>query len=148
VRSPVPKRPRAAGQVERLERVVQGDCAAPQKLRLGRARRAGSGRGTKPQHHGCVARTWLESPGRGRRVGAGRGTTPEHHGYVARPWRQWPVRGWRVGAGGDVAPEHHGYVARPWWQWPVRGRRAGAGRHTGLSRPWTLLLLFLGILSF
>jgi hypothetical protein len=39
----VPRRPRASGQVERIERLVQGDCASPQQLRLGRGLRADAG---------------------------------------------------------------------------------------------------------
>ena len=50
------------GQVGRLERVVQGDCSAPQKLRLGRGRRAGA-RDTAPQHHDFVARPQRRAEG-------------------------------------------------------------------------------------
>jgi hypothetical protein len=50
------RRPRTSGQADRLERLVQSDCAAPQKLRLGRGRRAGAGRDTTAQYHAYVAR--------------------------------------------------------------------------------------------
>ena len=87
-RSSVPRRLRASGQVEGLERVVQGDCAAPRQLPLGRWRRAGAGRDTAPQHHDCVAQHRRESPGGGRGAGAGRGTAHLHHAHVARPSRK------------------------------------------------------------
>jgi len=86
--SPTAKTP---GQVEQLERVVQGDCAAPQRLRLGRRRRAGAGGDTAPQHHGYVAQPLQEWPWRERRAGAGRGTALQHHGHVAQPLLQRPV---------------------------------------------------------
>jgi hypothetical protein len=94
----VPRRPRASGQVERLERAVQGDCAAPQKLRLGRGRRAlaeilrvnttiasldlcdndlGEGGGR------ALAQTL-----RVNTTIASLNTARQHHGYVARPSRQ------------------------------------------------------------
>ena len=79
--------PRASGEAERLERVVQFECAAPRMLRRGRERRAGTGRGTAPQHHGYVALPWRQSPRTGRRPGAGRDTAPQHYACVARPWR-------------------------------------------------------------
>jgi len=103
--------PEASGQVERLERVVQGDCAAPLQLPLEEWRGAGAGTGTAPRHHAHVARSCRKWPGRG--AGAGRDTAPQHHGYVVQPWLQCPVRGRRAGAGRGTAPEHHGYVAQP-----------------------------------
>ena len=57
------RRPRASGQVERLELGVAW-CKV------------------------TVLR--LEDCERGRRTDAGRGTVPEHHGHVDRPWLQWP----------------------------------------------------------
>jgi hypothetical protein len=56
------RRPRTSGQADRLERLVQSDCAAPQKLRLGRGRRAGAGRDTAPEHHTYAARPFTHKP--------------------------------------------------------------------------------------
>jgi hypothetical protein len=64
-----------------------------------------------------------------RYCGTGRGTAPQQHACIAGPLRQWPGRGRRSGAGGgDTAPPHHACVARPWQESPERGWRAGAGR--------------------
>jgi hypothetical protein len=46
--------------------------SGPEGVEKHRGRGAGSGRGTAPQHHACVAQPWLGSPRRGRGAGAGR----------------------------------------------------------------------------
>jgi hypothetical protein len=103
-----------------LERLVQGDCAAPQRLRLGRRRRGRCGE-TATQHQGYVAQPGFQWLGRGRRAGSGIGTPPQHHICVDRPQKQSPRRGRRAGAGRDTAPQHNAHVAGPQRLWRGRG---------------------------
>ena len=51
-----------------------------------RIRRAGAGRGTAPQHHGCAAQPFKVTAVVWERAdGAGRGTAPQHNVCEARP---------------------------------------------------------------
>jgi hypothetical protein len=115
--------PRARGQVERLERVVQGDCAASYILPLGRGRRATTLTSLD---------LYYNDLGEGG-AGAGRGTARQHQ--VARPPRESPGRGQRACAGRDTARQHHAHVARPWQDSPGKGRRAGADKRHCASTP-------------
>ena len=79
----------AVGQVERLERVVQGDCVAHRQLlqtRLEGGRRTGDCRGIAREYNSDFASPFLESAGRGRRTGDRRGIAREYNGDFARPW--------------------------------------------------------------
>jgi hypothetical protein len=138
-RNSVHRRPRASGQVERLERVVQGDCAAS----TGAAWERAEG-GRWPRH--CASTPWLRRStldsmaqeraegGRWQRLCA---STPQlrHSTLAGITWERAEGGRWQRlcastprsrrstftamlwertegGAGRDTAPQHHAHVAR------------------------------------
>jgi hypothetical protein len=104
---------RSGVQFRRLERMVQGDCAAPQKLRLGRGRRAGAGRALRLNTTLTSLDLGFNLLGEVGGRSLGRTTALRHHAHVAQFFCNRLGEGGGRAQGRNTAPQHQACVALP-----------------------------------